>query len=119
MSAKWILANGVGMALGFLAFVNVVFFVAVGFQFELYWTEAQDDLENAEELSKRWLVLWSLGLRLGMVAFVLTYLRVDVVFAISWAAEVGLIGFAIGARAPALSGHAPFQALSGEAEVAA
>ena len=69
--------------------------------------------------SKRWLVLWSVGLPVGMVAFALTHLLVDVVFAVSWAAEVGLIGFAIGACAAALSGHALFQALSGEAEVAA
>ena len=54
---RWILANGVGMALGFLAFVNIVFFVAFGLQFELYWTEPQDDLENAEELLRRALVL--------------------------------------------------------------
>jgi hypothetical protein len=54
-----------------------------------------------------------------MVAFVLTYLRVDVVFAISWAAEVGLIGFAIGACTAALRGQALFQVLSGAAEVAA
>jgi hypothetical protein len=39
------------MALGFLAFVNVVFFVAFGFQFDLYWTEAQDYLENAAEVA--------------------------------------------------------------------
>jgi hypothetical protein len=39
MLVKWILANGVGMPLGFLAFVNVVFFVGFDFQFDLYWTE--------------------------------------------------------------------------------
>lgn len=206
---KWILANGVGMALGFLAFVNVVFFTAFGFQFELYWTEAQDDLENAEELlrlalvlglplagaiftssqatvlrrvpvnrrlwiltgpigfvvplfliwpftaiwgdipgpvepftivagglvgtavfqwwtlhrkgmgSKHWLLLWSAGLPMGAVVFMLAYTLIDMVYSISWAAEVALIGFAIGSSAAALSGRALMRAVSVEASATA
>ena len=205
---RWILANGVGMALGFLAFVNIVFFVAFGLQFDLYWTEPQDDLENAEELlrralvlglplagaifttfqaivlrdysvdlrswifagptgfavpllliwpftaiwgdipgpvepftivagglvgtavfqwwtlrrkgmeSKRWLLLWIAGLPLGAIAFMLAYTLIDMVYSISWAGEVGLIGFAIGSSAAAVSGRAFLRAISVESSAA-
>lgn len=56
--------------------------------------------------SKRWLILWCVGLPLGMVAFMLGYLLLDTVASIGWAAEVALIGFAIGGGAAAVSGTA-------------
>lgn len=62
--------------------------------------------------SKRWLILWCVGLPLGMVAFMLAYLLLDTVVSIGWAAEVGLIGFAIGACAAAVSGKSLLGALS-------
>jgi hypothetical protein len=31
---KWILASGAGMALGFLMFINILFFLAFGFEFD-------------------------------------------------------------------------------------
>jgi hypothetical protein len=71
--------------------------------------------------SKRWLILWFLGLPLGMVAFMLGYLLLDVVIlpssrsSIGWAWEVGLIGFAIGGVAAAVSGKALLRAISKEA----
>jgi hypothetical protein len=202
---KWTLASGTGMALGFLAFVNVVFVFAFGLQFDLYWTDAQKDLDNAEDLlrrallvglplaggiltssqalvmrnyavdlrtwiltgpigfvvpvlliwpftaiwgdipgpvepftvvgggllgtaalqwwalhrrgmkSKRWLLLWSAGIPLGAVVFMLIYVLISTVYSIGWAGEVGLIGFAIGGTAAALSGRSMLRTLSGEA----
>lgn len=199
---KWILANGLGMALGFLAFLNIVFFVAFGLQFDLYWTEPQDDLQNAEQLlrralvlglplagailtsfqaivlrdysidlrswilmgpigfvvpliliwpftaiwgdipgpvepftivgggligtavfqwwtlrrkgagSKRWVLLWSAGLPLGVVTFMVAYTVIDRMHPMSWAGEVGLIGFAMGSTAAAVSGRALLRAIS-------
>lgn len=62
--------------------------------------------------SKRWLILWCVGLPLGMVAFMLGYLLLDTVVSIGWAAEVGLIGFAIGACAAAVSGKSLLGSIS-------
>lgn len=68
--------------------------------------------------SKRWVILWCLGLPMGMVAFMLTYILVDSVFlsgseqSISWAGEVGMIGFAIGSVAAAISGKSLRRAVS-------
>lgn len=56
--------------------------------------------------SKRWLILWCVGLPLGMIAFMLAYLLLDTVLSIGWAGEVALIGFAIGGCAAAVSGRA-------------
>jgi hypothetical protein len=69
--------------------------------------------------SKRWLFLWISGLPLGMIAFMGTYLLLDLVLPISWAAEVGLIGFATGGCAAALSGRALVRAISVEPSAAA
>jgi hypothetical protein len=67
----------------------------------------------------RWLFLWISGLPLGMIAFMGTYLLLDLVLPISWAAEVGLIGFATGGCAAALSGRALVRAISVEPSAAA
>lgn len=57
---RWILANGIGMALGFLAFLHVLFALAFGLDFELYWSEtAVEEVENAERLLR-------LGLAVGL-----------------------------------------------------
>lgn len=59
----------------------------------------------------KWLVLWILGLPLGMIVFILAYTLLDTVIApgepysISWAGEVALIGFSIGGTAAAISGR--------------
>ena len=202
---KWILASGTGMALGFLTFLNVLFALAFGLEFELYWSDtAVEGIEDAERLlrlgliiglplagaiftsfqavvlrnssinlrswilagpfgfllpllfvwpftaiwgdipgpvepftivgggligtavfqwwslyrngmeSKRWLILWVIGLPLGMVAFMVAYTLIDMVFSVGWAAEVGLIGFAIGSCAAALSGRALLRTISAE-----
>lgn len=68
--------------------------------------------------SRRWLILWCLGLPLGMVAFMLVYTLLDAVvmpgsrFSIGWAWEVGLIGFAIGSVAAAASGRSLLRAIA-------
>lgn len=209
--AKWILANGTGMALGFWTFLHLLFAIAFGLDFEKYWSEtAVEGIENAEQLlrwgaaiglplagavftsiqapflrnssvglrwwilagpagfvvpllviwpltsvwgdipgpvepftivggglvgvaalqwwslrrngvtSKRWLFLWCLGLPLGMIAFMLGYILLDAVIlpgsesSIGWAWEVGLIGFAIGSVAAAVSGKSLLRAISRE-----
>lgn len=200
---RWALANGIGMALGFLSFLHVLFFLAFGLDFELYWSEAAvEGVENAEQLlrlglviglplagtiftscqavvlrhspvalplwilsgpvgfvavllvvwpltsiwgdipgpvepftivggglivtgvlqwlalrrqgmdRKRWLVLWSIGLPLGMVVFMVAYVLIDMVVEVGWAAEVALIGFSIGSAAAALSGRSLLQTIS-------
>jgi hypothetical protein len=207
---KWILASGAGMALGFLMFINILFFLAFGFEFERYWIEpSEGDVENAEQIlrrglaiglplagaiftsfqavllrrsavdlrlwvlagplgfivpvlliwpftaiwgdipgpvepftivgggligvaffqwyplrrkgmgSKRWLFLWISGLPLGMIAFMGAYILIDLVLSIGWAAEIGLIGFATGGCAAALSGRALLRAISVETSAAA
>jgi hypothetical protein len=65
--------------------------------------------------SRRWLLFWSAGLPLGAVVFMLAYMLISTVYSIGWASEVGLIGFAIGSTAAALSGRALFQTISVEA----
>ena len=212
--AKWILANGTGMALGFWTFLHLLFAISFGLDFEKYWSEtAVEGIENAEQLlrwgaaiglplagavftsfqapflrnssvdlrrwilagplgflvpllviwilteawgnipgpvepftivggglvgvavlqwwslrrkgmaSKRWLILWCLGLPLGMVAFMLGYILLDAVIlpssksSIGWAWEVGLIGFAIGSVAAAVSGKSLLRAISKETPV--
>jgi len=198
------------MALGFLMFINILFFLAFGFEFERYWIDPSErGLENQDQVlrrglliglplagtiltsfqavllrrsavdlrlwvlagplgfivpvlliwpfttiwgdipgpvepftivgggligiaffqwyslrrkgigSKRWLFLWISGLPLGMIAFMGTYLLIDLVLSIGWAAEVGLIGFATGACAAALSGRALLRAISMETSAAA
>lgn len=73
--------------------------------------------------SKRWLILWCLGLPLGMVAFMLAYMVLDALiipdseYSIAWAAEVGLIGFAIGGVAAAVSGRSLLNAISPETRI--
>jgi hypothetical protein len=73
--------------------------------------------------SKRWLILWFLGLPLGMVGFMLGYSLLDAAilpgseFSIGWAWEVGLIGFAIGSVAAAVSGRSLLRAISKETSV--
>jgi hypothetical protein len=68
--------------------------------------------------SKRWLILWFLGLPLGMIAFMLGYVLLDAVilpsseFSIAWAWEVGLIGFTVGSVAAAVSGKSLLRAIS-------
>jgi hypothetical protein len=66
-------------------------------------------LRRQGRASKRWLILWCVGLPLGMVAFMLVYLLLDTWLSIGWAGEVALIGFSIGGCAAALSGK-PFLA---------
>jgi hypothetical protein len=76
-------------------------------------------------LSKRWLILWCLGLPLGMVAFMLVYTLLDAVIlpgaenSISWAWEIGLIGFSIGSVAAAMSGASLRRAICVKTPVAA
>lgn len=60
----------------------------------------------------RWLVLWFIGLPLGMVVFMGIYTLVDLVASVSWAAEIALIGFSIGGTAAAISGKTLFRAIS-------
>ena len=193
------------MALGFLAFLYVLFFLGFGFDFDLYWSEtAVESIEDPERLlrlglviglplagaiftsfqavvlrnssvdlrlwilagpagfilpllfigpfvaiwgdipgpvepftivgggligtavfqwwslyrrgmeSKRWLILWVIGLPLGMVAFVVAYNLIGLVSPVGWAAQVGLIGFAVGSCAAALSGRALLRTISTE-----
>ena len=66
----------------------------------------------------RWLVLWLVGLPLGMVVFMLAYTLLDAVIApgeqysIGWAGTVALIGFFIGGTAAAINGKSLFRAIS-------
>ncbi|REJ74844.1 MAG: hypothetical protein DWQ36_13875 [Acidobacteria bacterium] len=66
----------------------------------------------------RWLVLWIVGLPLGMITFMVAYTLLDALvspsekYSISWASEVALIGFFVGGTAAAISGTALFRALS-------
>lgn len=56
----WIAANAMGMALGFLTFLEVLNFLAFGFDFSLHWSEeALEGLENPEPLLR-------LGLGIGL-----------------------------------------------------
>lgn len=183
--AGWILANGLGMALGFWTFLNLLMAIAFGVDFEKYWSEtAVEEIENAEQIlrwgprsdcrwpvrslgfvvpllaiwsltavwgdlpgpiepftivggglagvavlqwwslrrkgmtSRSWLILWCLGLPLGMVAFMAAYMLLDAVFmadsqySIGWVREVGLIGFAIGTVAAATSGPSLLKAIA-------
>lgn len=46
---RWILANAIGMSLGFLAFVQTLMFLAFGLDFDLHWsTEMAESLDSAE-----------------------------------------------------------------------
>jgi hypothetical protein len=46
------------MALGFLMFINILFFLAFGFEFERYWIEpSEGDVENAEQILRRGLAI--------------------------------------------------------------
>jgi hypothetical protein len=57
---RWILSSGVGMSLGFLAFMNFLFFLAFGLEFGNYWSEqATEGIENAEQLLR-------IGLAVGL-----------------------------------------------------
>lgn len=66
----------------------------------------------------RWLVLWLVGLPLGMVVFMLAYTLLDAVIApgeqysIGWAGTVALIGFFIGGTAAAINGKPLFRTIS-------
>ena len=195
------------MSLGFLAFLNVLFFLAFGLEFENYWSEqATQDIENAELLLRvglaiglplagamfsaaqtvalkgsgirfwrwilagpigflvpllivwpltgiwgdipgpvepltivggglvgtaaaqwimavkkdrkdgfKWLALWSIGLALGMLAYLASYLLSDSVrtlYTRSWATEVGTIGFLAGSFAAAMGGPVIYRSLS-------
>ena len=66
----------------------------------------------------RWLVLWIVGLPLGMIVFMLAYPLLDAAIApgeqysIPWPGEVALIGFSIGGTAAAISGKPLFRAIS-------
>lgn len=196
---RWVVLNGVAMALAFLTFLHVLFALAFGFDFERYWSaSAAEDVQNGEQIlrlalaiglplagavftsiqavflrglrgssvdlrwwilagpigfllpavviwpftaiwgdipgpvepfvivggglvgtavlqwlalrrggvtSTRWLALWCVGLPVGMVAFMLAYLLLDIVVSISWFGEIVLIGFAVGAGAAAVSGR--------------
>lgn len=196
---KWTIANGIGMSLGFLAFIQTLMFLAFGFDFGLHWSaDAVELLEDAEAerllriglvlglplagtiftscqalvlrgkllqlwtwilagplgfaaiillvwpfteiwgdipgpvepftivgggliltavfqwlslrrqgiAATRWLILWGVGLPLGMVVFMGIYILIDLMISISWAGEVALIGFFVGATAAALSTRA-------------
>lgn len=63
----------------------------------------------------RWLVLWSIGLALGMLVYMGSYSLSDsvkILYSTSWAAEVGMIGFLAGSLAAATSGHTIYRLLS-------
>lgn len=81
-------------------------------------------LRRRNVAATRWLVLWLLGLPLGMVVFALAYMLLDTVllpnseFSISWAGEVALIGFFVGGTAAALSARALFRAISSRGALA-
>ena len=74
-----------------------------------WWSLYRDGME-----SKRWLVLWVVGLPLGIAAYMVTYTIIDMVASVSWAGEVALIGFAVGGGAAALSGGALLRTISAE-----
>lgn len=203
---RWILWSGVGMSVGFLTFLNFLFFLAFGLNFENYWSEeATEGIENAEQLLRiglavglplagtvftttqtfalrsfgirywrwilagpvgflvpaliiwpitgiwgdipgpveplsivggglvgtaavqwimvsnrkkglfKWLVLWSIGLALGMLVYVASYSLSDsvkILYSTSWATEIGVIGFLAGSLAAAATGHTIFRLLS-------
>lgn len=53
----WILANALGMSLGFLVFIETLMFLSFGFDFENHWSEAAvRGLEDAERLLRIGLV---------------------------------------------------------------
>lgn len=70
----------------------------------------------------RWLVLWTLGMPLGMAVYLLVNTIIHfglvvpgVLDTISWALDVTTIGFCIGGTAAAISGKALFRAISPDA----
>ena len=68
---------------------------------------------NGTMKSKRWLLLWSAGLPLGMIASGVAYfLIVSAGSSTSWFADIAIIGFALGSCAAALSGRELFRELS-------
>lgn len=63
----------------------------------------------------KWLLLWSIGLVLGMIVYVSTAWFSESVwktYATSWATEVGVIGFLTGSMAAATSGRMLYRLLS-------
>jgi hypothetical protein len=67
----------------------------------------------------KWLVLWGVGLLLGMLVYVGSYSlseSVKTLYSTSWATEIGVIGFLAGSLAAATSGHALYQSLSRETD---
>lgn len=204
---RWVLANAIGMSLGFLAFVQTLMFLAFGLDFGRHWSsEGVEHLtaENPEYVERllriglvvglplagaiftscqalilrrllpsvrtwilagplgfatvilliwpftaiwgdlpgpvepftivgggllttaviqwfslrrrgiaatRWLVLWLVGLPLGMVVFMGIYMLMDLVVSVGWAGEVALIGFCVGGTAAKLSGKPLFRAI--------
>lgn len=55
---QWIAANAMGMAIGFLVFLEVLFFIAFGFDFSLHWSDkAVDGLEHADQKLRLGLVI--------------------------------------------------------------
>jgi hypothetical protein len=57
---RWIFLSGVGMSVGFLTFLNFLFFLAFGLNFENYWSEeATEGVKNAEHLLR-------IGLAVGL-----------------------------------------------------
>lgn len=62
-------------------------------------------------VATRWLVLWLVGLPLGMAVFMGIYTLMDLVASVGWAGEVGLIGFCLGGTAAALSGKPLFRVI--------
>ena len=207
---RWILCSGVGMSLGFMTFMNFLFCLAFGMDFDNYWSaEATESIDNAEQLLRiglavglplagavfataqtlalrdfsirywqwilagpvgflvplliiwpltsiwgdipgpvepltivggglmgtaaiqwwtvrkggksafKWLVLWGVGLLLGMLVYVGSYSLSDSVstlYSTSWATEIGVIGFLVGSLAAATSGHTLYQLLSRETD---
>ena len=45
---QWIMANAIGMALGFLAFIQILMFLSFGLDFDLYWS--MDEVETLEAI---------------------------------------------------------------------
>jgi hypothetical protein len=69
---RWALANAIGMTLGFLAFVEVPFFLAFGFDFELHWSSdavAAVTRENPEWAERVLRIALAVGLPLTGAIF--------------------------------------------------
>ena len=96
---RWTLANAIGMALA-----------SAIFQWLL--------LRRRGVHAIWWLVLWIVGLPLGMIVFMFVYTLLDAVivpgeqWSISWAGEIALYGLCIGGTAAAISGIPLFRAIS-------